>query len=731
MCPGHNSDPLGVNDLRKTAVIDKELSRLNIDVAALQETRFPEDGSLRERNYTFFWQGKSTEEARIHGVGFAVRNSLLSTIKPPTGGSERLLTMQMTASTGPVTFISTYAPTLTSTADEKDRFYEALDATIKSVPNKEGLYILGDFNARVGADHKAWPTSLGRLGVGKMNENGQRLLELCSFHKLAITNTFFENKARHKVSWSHPRSKHWHQLDLILARRQDLNSVRNTRSYHSAECDTDHILVRAKVNLIPRKLHHAKTKGRPRINACQAADLIKAQELLGALRMSLGKASGVATDANSRWCQVRSALYQSGLEVLGRKEQRNEDWFEANWQEMEPLVEAKRKARLAQADNPCPASRDALRAGRSKCQQTARRCANDYWLQLSRRIQSAADKGNTGSMYAGIKEATGPSDTKSVPLKTKTGESITDQRQQMARWVEHYLELYATQNVVTEAALNAIEELPVLDELDAEPTEEELSKAIDCLSIGEDGIPAEVIKRAKDTLLGDLLELLRLCWREGSVLKDMRDTKIVTLYKNKGDRSDCNSYRGISLLSIVGKVFAKVALARLQVLATCVSVRQLQEKCREQNKPLYLAFIDLTKAFDLVSRSGLFHILKKVGCPPRLLAIVESFHTDMQSTVCYNGATSEPFQISSGVKQGCVLAPTLFGIFFSTLLSYSFQNNDNGVYLHTRSDGHLFNLARLRAKTKVHSVTIREPSLPTMQHWRPTPKQLCKDWWTA
>ena len=272
MCPGHNSDPLSVNDLRKAAVIDKELSRLNIDVAALQETRLPEDGSLHERNYTFFWQGKSTEEARIHGVGFAVRNSLLSTITPPTGGSERLLTMRMTASTGPVTFISAYAPALTSTADKKDRFYEALDATIKSVPNKEGLYILGDFNARVGADHKAWQTSLGRLGVGKMNENGQRLLELCSFHKLAITNTFFENKAQHKVSWRHPRSKHWHQLALILARRQDLNSIRNTRSYHSAECDTDHILVSAKVNLIPCKLHHAKTKGRPRINACRRPD---------------------------------------------------------------------------------------------------------------------------------------------------------------------------------------------------------------------------------------------------------------------------------------------------------------------------------------------------------------------------------------------------------------------------------------------------------------------------
>ena len=60
------------------------------------------------------------------------------------------------------------------------------------------------------------------------------------------------------------------------------------------------------------------------------------------------------------------------------------------------------------------------------------------------------------------------------------------------------------------------------------------------------------------------------------------------------------------------------------------SVRQLQEKCREQRQPLYIAFLDLTKAFDLVSRDSPFHILSRTGCPPKLLSIVQSFHTDMK-----------------------------------------------------------------------------------------------------
>ena len=206
----------------------------------------------------------------------------------------------------------------------------------------------------------------------------------------------------------------------------------------------------------------------------------------------------------------------------------------------------------------------------------------------------------------------------------------------------------------------------------------------------------------------------------------MRDAKIVILYKNKGDRSD-NYYRGISLLSIVGKLYARVVLMRLQKLAKRVypeskcgfraerstvdmifSLRQLQKKCREQQKSLNVAFVDLTKAFDLVSREGLFNILLRIGCPPILHKIIRSFHDDMRATVQYEGSMSEPFDVKSGVKQGCVLAPTLFSIFFSMVLKHAFRTSTKGVYLHTRSYGRLFNLARLRAKTKIREVLIRD-----------------------
>ena len=207
--------------------------------------------------------------------------------------------------------------------------------------------------------------------------------------------------------------------------------------------------------------------------------------------------------------------------------------------------------------------------------------------------------------------------------------------------------------------------------------------------------------------------------------QDMRDAKIVTLYKNKGERSDCNNYRGISLLSIVGKVYARILLVRLQRLAERVypesqcgfragrstidmifSLRQLQEKCREQKIPLYLAFVDLTKAFDTVSREGLYVALAKIGCPLKLLSLVRSFHQNMKGTVQFDGNVSESFDIRNEVNQGCVLASTLFGIFFLMLLKHALGATNEGIFLRTRSDGRLFNLSRLRARTKVREAMI-------------------------
>ena len=81
--------------------------------------------------------------------------------------------------------------------------------------------------------------------------------------------------------------------------------------------------------------------------------------------------------------------------------------------------------------------------------------------------------------------------------------------------------------------------------------------------------------------------------------------------------------------------------------------RQLQEKCQEQNKDLFISFVDLTKAFDTVSQEGLWKIVAKFGCPTKFIAMVRQFHDGMLSRVQNDGEFSDPFLVTNGVKQGC------------------------------------------------------------------------------
>ena len=246
---------------------------------------------------------------------------------------------------------------------------------------------------------------------------------------------------------------------------------------------------------------------------------------------------------------------------------------------------------------------------------------------------------------------------------------------------------------------------------------------------GPDGIPAEVFKAGGETLITHLTRMFQVFWVNGQLPRDLRVANIIHLYKNKGDRSSCDNHRGISLLSIAGKILARIMLNRITkhiLLDDVVSesqcgfrkqrgtvdmvfaIKQLQEKCVEQHQDLHLLFIDLTKAFDTVNRAALWAILSKLGCPPRFVQIIRSFHDGMFCRVIENGDASDLFPVSNGVKQGCVLAPTLFSLLFTQMLSAALSQTEAGVKIHYRTDGDFFNLHCLKSYTKVTRAIVRD-----------------------
>ena len=88
--------------------------------------------------------------------------------------------------------------------------------------------------------------------------------------------------------------------------------------------------------------------------------------------------------------------------------------------------------------------------------------------------------------------------------------------------------------------------------------------------------------------------------------------------------------------------------------------------------------------------------------------MVRQFHDGMLARVQNDGEFSDPFPVTNGVKQGCVLASTLFSMIFSAMLTDGYQEGDNGIPIWYRFDGKLFNLRRLQAKSKVQTEVLNE-----------------------
>ena len=109
------------------------------------------------------------------------------------------------------------------------------------------------------------------------------------------------------------------------------------------------------------------------------------------------------------------------------------------------------------------------------------------------------------------------------------------------------------------------------------------------------------------------------------------------------------------------------------------SLKQIQEKCVEQRMPLYMVLVDFTKAFDTVNRDVLWTILGKLGCPAHFTGLVSALHSGMNAFVSLKGKLSDPFKVEKGVKQGCVLAPTLFSIYLGVVLNHAFNDHQRGM----------------------------------------------------
>nr|KAG5710957.1 hypothetical protein BaRGS_013691 [Batillaria attramentaria] len=278
---------------------------------------------------------------------------------------------------------------------------------------------------------------------------------------------------------------------------------------------------------------------------------------------------------------------------------------------------------------------------------------------LAEEAEEAAAKGNLKQLYDTTKKLSGKYSKPERPVKDKEGNAITGTEKQLDRWVEHFEELLNRPTPPNPP--------------DVPPADADLP--INC------GKPSrEEIRKAIKQLNND--------WKEGYLIK----------LPKKGDLSNCANYRGITLLSVPGKVFNRILLERMKGAVdpllrdqqagfrqnrSCVdqiaTLRIIVEQSLEWNSPLYINFVDYEKAFDSVDRETLWKLLRHYGVPTKLVNLIKNSYDGMTCRIIHGGQLTDSFHVKTGVRQGCLLSPFLFLLAIDWIMKTSTAQRRNGI----------------------------------------------------
>ena len=229
-----------------------------------------------------------------------------------------------------------------------------------------------------------------------------------------------------------------------------------------------------------------------------------------------------------------------------------------------------------------------------------------------------------------------------------------------------------------------------------------LQKAKTGKAPGPHDVHIEVLKLIEREHLGSLTKLVNLVYDTGIFPEDWLKSVFVTLPK-KPNAKRCEEFRTISLMSQVLKLFLTIIHERIR--AKCdeqlgdsqfgfragvgtrealFAVQVLVQKCRDMQKDIYLCFIDYEKAFDRVLHDRLTSILIDIGLNGKDIRVIPNLYWNQRAAVRVEGEESDDIVIKRGVRQGCILSPTLFNLYSEAIISEALTDLDCGIKVNGR-----------------------------------------------
>ena len=583
---------------RKAMFMVQELRKYGMNLTGISETKWFGHEVYNIDGFTLLHSGRPVPDrangeavVRNEGVGIVLDPQMSEAWKNAGGVwkaiSSRLVLARLKLRGRPescgrtgtpllATIVSAYAPTHRSTQEKKDEFFADLQSTLDSVPEDDVLLLLGDFNARVGSsrresDNPSWSSVRGFHGIGKMNESGEALLTFCAINELVIMNTTFEKKNIFKHTWQHPGSKQWHCIDYVIMRQHQRKLCCDVSVVRNAECWTDHKLLRAKVRLsVPTKVSRAKVRKRFAISGLRVESTRTV--FYEAIREAVEEDWCEAESGEKKWKVIRDPMLKAAKDTLGFEKRRQPDWFKDNEASLKNLIDTRNNLFSTWLRTHHHRHRQQFLSQRRLVASEIKHAKNEWFQAKACEVEHGMMTGIAGKgVWQGLRDIQrgrrGLQPVRPRVIKKRNGDVCVSPSEAVERWRQHFETVLNVNSDYQEAALLALCQYETRGDLDEPPTEDEIDVAMMRLKMqkagGKNGILPEMIKSCGSHIMDNICDLFHTVWMEERVPTEWRDALIVPIPK-KGDLTLCDNWRGISLLDVVGKIFAKVIQNRLQ-----------------------------------------------------------------------------------------------------------------------------------------------------------------------
>ena len=185
------------------------MARVNVNILGISKLKWTGLGEFNSDDYYIYCCGQ--ESLRRNGIAIMVNKRVRNAVLGCNLKNARMISVHFQDKPFNITVIQVYAPTSNAEEAEVEQFYEDLQDFLELTPKRDVLFIIGDWNAKVGSQET--PGVTGKFGLGMWNEAGQRLIEFCQENALVIANILFQQHKRRLYTWTSPDGQHRNQID--------------------------------------------------------------------------------------------------------------------------------------------------------------------------------------------------------------------------------------------------------------------------------------------------------------------------------------------------------------------------------------------------------------------------------------------------------------------------------------------------------------------------------------